>query len=337
MYQYFVKYRQPDHDILLDMCSKELHGGVTYSILMKRNLLLRKTVEQDREWRTLVVRCILLGTHTGDICKYEVTLHMATWQNQMKDTLVTLLLILTGFLFESLLLMSWIADEPFSLPDFPLMYLLSLKGMHDEGNYSCRLRGIQRVDDAKMFPTFRIQASTCMEVFLKSTFCPKSNFFFTVLHNVSFGNMLNMPSVVGPFSLKRDRMSWEEEISVTLYAATEHYWLMRSRSMLCTSAAQGMAWTRRTANWFGLSVFTCRNPTLMLTLKDQATLYFLYFSLGKPELNHVSPTRIAVGHSPSLQIELSSFPNSFPFLLTVGTVRTWSWWGTEPLWKSDVL
>ena len=40
------------------------------------------------------------------ICKYEVTLHMATGENQMKDTLVTLLLILTGFLFESLLLMS---------------------------------------------------------------------------------------------------------------------------------------------------------------------------------------------------------------------------------------
>ena len=155
------------------------------------------------------------------ICKYEVTLHMATGENQMKDTLVTLLLILTGFLFESLLLMSWIADEPFGLPGFPLMYLLSLKGMHDEGNYSCWHRGIQRVNDARMIPTFRIEATTWTEYALIFSFSPASNLSLTVLHNFSLGHMLNMPSVVGPFSLKRDRMSWEEEreIPVTLYAA----------------------------------------------------------------------------------------------------------------------
>ena len=154
------------------------------------------------------------------LCKYEVTIHMATWENQRKDTLVTLLLILTGYLFESLLLMSWIAEEPFSLPDFPLMYLLSLKGMHDEGNYSCRLRGIQRLCDARTIPTFRIQLARCTEYFLIFTFCPESSFSFTPLHNTSLGFILNIPTAVGPFSLKRDRMSWEKEreIPVTLYA-----------------------------------------------------------------------------------------------------------------------
>ena len=67
LYQYFVRYRQADYDILLDMCSKELHVGVTFSVLRKRNLLLRKTVVQDREWRILIVNTSELAYIPGDI------------------------------------------------------------------------------------------------------------------------------------------------------------------------------------------------------------------------------------------------------------------------------
>ena len=89
---------------------------------------------------------------------------------------------------------------------------------------------------------------------------------------------------------------------------------------------------------FGLSILTCTSPTLMLTRKVEATLVFLSdFSIGKPELNHVSPTRIPVGHFPSLEIEISSFPYSLLFFLMVGTVHSCCWWGTEPLWKRDEL
>jgi hypothetical protein len=87
------------------------------------------------------------------------------------------------------------------------MYLLSFKGMHDEGNYSCKLRGILRVDGARNFPTFKIQAISCTEYFLTSTSSPDSNFSFRILHDVAFGDIWNMPSVLGPFSSMRDRMS----------------------------------------------------------------------------------------------------------------------------------
>ena len=94
-----------------------------------------------------------------------------------------------------------------SLPDFSHSYLLPLKGMHDEANYSCTLRGILRVDDARNFPTFKIQAASYTECFFISTSSLESNLFLRILHEVSLGYIMNIPSVMGPFSLMRDRMS----------------------------------------------------------------------------------------------------------------------------------
>jgi hypothetical protein len=65
--------------------------------------------------------------------------------------LVTLLLIMTGFSPESLFLMLWVSEEPLSLADFSPMYLLTLKGMYDDGNYYHKFRGLLRVDDARTF------------------------------------------------------------------------------------------------------------------------------------------------------------------------------------------
>lgn len=93
---------------------------------------------------------------------------------------------------------------------------------------------------------------------------------------------------------------------------------------------------RRTSSWFYASVFSCTHHTLRLTLKDQATLIFLIrLSLGKPEMSHERPTRVTVGHFSSTQMELSSCPKSFPFLI-VGTVQASFWWGIEPHLKQDV-
>jgi hypothetical protein len=88
------------------------------------------------------------------------------------------------------------------------MYVLSsFKGMHDEGNYSHKFRGILRVDGARNFPTFKIQAISCTEYFFISTSSPDSNLSFRILHDFTFGDIMNMPSVLGPFSSMRDRMS----------------------------------------------------------------------------------------------------------------------------------
>lgn len=122
--------------------------------------------------------------------------------------------------FKSLFLMFWIAEKPLSLTDFSTTYLLLLKGMH-EGKYSCKLREILRVSDTRTFPTFRIQAISCTECCFKSTSSPASNLFFKASYEVCSGAMRNMPSVTGPCSLMRTRMSWEEERErpVTHYAA----------------------------------------------------------------------------------------------------------------------
>ena len=125
--------------------------------------------------------------------------------------LVTLCLILTGFLFESLFLMLWIAEEPFSLPDFSHIFLLSFKGTHDEENCSCRLKEILKVDDSRSFPTFRIQTTSWTEWSFISTSSLESNTSLRVLHDVSLAEMMNKPSVVGHFFPYYERMSWEEE------------------------------------------------------------------------------------------------------------------------------
>ena len=135
------------------------------------------------------------------ICMYEVILHMATWKKSHERYLVTLQFILTGFLFESLFLMLWIAEEPFSLPDFSHIFLLSFKGTHDEENCSCRLKEILKVDDSRSFPTFRIQTTSWTEWSFISTSSLESNTSLRVLHDVSLAEMMNKPSIVGHFSL----------------------------------------------------------------------------------------------------------------------------------------
>ena len=150
--------------------------------------------------------------------------------------------------------------------------------MHDEANYSCTLRGILRVDDARNFPTFKIQAASYTECFFISTSSLESNLFLRILHEVSLGYIMNIPSVMGPFSLMRDRMSWEEERKIPVTHAAQ--------STICSwepdhfVQGQGLAWTRRTLNWFCTSTFSCTHPTLMLTMKDQATLMVIFIRLS---------------------------------------------------------
>lgn len=67
----------------------------------------------------------------------------------------------------------------------------------------------------------------------------------------------------------------------------------------------------------------------------KATLFFIRLFSGKPGMNYVRPTRIALGHFPSWQIEVNSWPNSFP-LLRVWPVHSLSWWGPESLYEQDV-
>lgn len=128
-------------------------------------------------------------------------------KNSNERYLVTLLLILTGFLFESLTLMLWIAEELLSLPDFSHTCQLSLKGMHDEGNYTCRLREILRMNDTRTFPTLKSQATSWRECFFRSTSSPESSRSFNDFHDVPFGGVMKTCSVVGPFSLIRARIS----------------------------------------------------------------------------------------------------------------------------------
>ena len=75
----------------------------------------------------------------------------------------------------------------------------------------------------------------------------------------------------------------------------------------------------------------------MLTLKDEARFISYQIFLGEPEMNHVRPTRIPWGHFPLGQMQLSCLPNSCPVFLTFGSVHIWSRWGTEALWKQDVI
>ena len=92
------------------------------------------------------------------------------------------------------------------LPDFSPTYLLSLKGMQ-EGKYSCKLREILRVDDARNFSTFKIHATSCTECFLCLLFSQRPHFSVGFYYDVPLGDMINMPSVVRPLSLMNDRMS----------------------------------------------------------------------------------------------------------------------------------
>ena len=117
------------------------------------------------------------------ICMYEMTLHMATWRKfkwKISYCSFWLYFCLSPY---SLL---WIPEECLSLPDIFHMYLL-LKGMHDIADYSCKLREILRVDDARNFSTFKIHATSCTECFFMSTFFPVPNFFCRVLLWCSIG------------------------------------------------------------------------------------------------------------------------------------------------------
>ena len=93
-----------------------------------------------------------------------------------------------------------------SLPDIFHMYLL-LKGMHDITDYSCKLREILRVDDARNFSTFKIHATSCTECFLCLLFSQRPHFSVGFYYDVPLGDMINMPSVVRPLSPMNDRMS----------------------------------------------------------------------------------------------------------------------------------
>lgn len=204
-------------------------------------------------------------------------------KNSNERYLVTLLLILTGFLFESLTLMLWIAEELLSLPDFSHTCQLSLKGMHDEGNYTCRLREILRMNDTRTFPTLKSQATSWRECFFRSTSSPESSRSFNDFHDVPFGGVMKTCSVVGPFSLIRARISWEKEseVSCHLSCSREQYLLVRNRPMVCTGAMQRRAWTRMTSNWFCASIFSCTHPTLMLTLNIRQHFFFYQVILWK--------------------------------------------------------
>ena len=130
----------------------------------------------------------------------------------------------------------------------------------------------------KGFHTLSIQATSCTENFFRSNSSPDSNFSFRALHDVSSGAITNMPSVEGPCFLMTDRMSWEEERKIPVTHAAQ--------STICSwepdhfVQGQGLAWTRRTLNWFCTSTFSCTHPTLMLTMKDQATLMVLFIRLS---------------------------------------------------------
>lgn len=81
-----MSYRQVDNEILLGMCSKEIHEGVTSSILRKRNLSLRKRRQRQRMKNT--GSQMHLTRHAYQVmlvCMLEVTLYMAI-KNPMKDT-----------------------------------------------------------------------------------------------------------------------------------------------------------------------------------------------------------------------------------------------------------
>ena len=88
---------------LWGMCNQKIHEGVTYSILRKGNLPLRQKWESYREGTTLVVICIWVGMHTS-WHSYACMKWPSTWPHEenSNERLVILLLILTGFLFESL-------------------------------------------------------------------------------------------------------------------------------------------------------------------------------------------------------------------------------------------
>lgn len=96
-----------------------------------------------------------------------------------------------------------------------------------------------------------------------------------------------MPSVEGPFSFKKDRMSWESarEIPVTCHAAQSTICSLRTRPLVCTGAVQGLAWTRRTSKWYCASILCCTHPTLMLNLNVQPTFIFIRFSKIVERLN----------------------------------------------------
>ena len=117
-----------------------------------------------------------------------------------------------------------------------------------------------------------------LSAFLCLLFSQCPTFSVGFYYDVPLGDMINMPSVVRPLSPMNDRMSWEEDRERTCHipCSTKHYLLVRTRPMVCTGTVQGLAWTRRTFNWFCVSIFSSTHPTIMLTLKDQATLIFLY-------------------------------------------------------------
>ena len=191
-----------DRDMRLWVCITKRYMKESILYTEEKKSASQKKGQSDREWRSLVVKCIWLGTHTRGhsyaCMKWPPHGHM---NKSHERYLATLRLILTGFLFESLFLTLSIADEPFTLPDFSHIYVLSLKGIHDEGNYSCRLRGILKADDARTFPTFRIQATSWTEWYFISTSSLEPNVSFSFLHDVSLEEMMNKPCVVGPFSL----------------------------------------------------------------------------------------------------------------------------------------
>lgn len=170
------------------------------------------------------------------------------------------------------------------------MYLLSLKGMHDEGNYSHRLRGILRVDDARTFPTFNNHATSCTDWLFISTFSPESNFSSSVSDNGIFGGIIKIPSVVGPFSFKRDSMSWEEkrEIPVMTHAAQN---ITPWEPSQCCAQVQYKGWhgQGRPQTGFVPLIFCCTHHTLMLTLKDWATFLFIRFYKIVKRLNPTFP------------------------------------------------
>lgn len=113
-------------------------------------------------------------------------------------------------------------------------------------------------------------------VLFYTTFSPESNCSFNDFHDVPLGGVMNMPCVVRPLSLIRDRMSLEGRKWNTCHwtCSKEHYLLMRTRPMVCTGAVEGLAWTKRTLNWLCASIFSSAHPTLMLTLKDHETHFF---------------------------------------------------------------